>query len=253
MDRNALVNLSVELGRRMMASGAEIHRVEDSVRRLLHAYGVEDAEVFAIPNCLMVGVNAPDQPPITQLSRIPHHGTDLDMLEQCNAVCRRLCAERPPLDAAARQINEIDALRPRYSERMTLLGHFLVAAFFTPFFGGSGTDMLCGGLCGLSVGLSSLLFDRIPGTHDFFRTLFSAAASALLALLLAHAGLAADPDAITVGALMLLVPGVALTNAMREVMAGDIVSGVTRTAESLLTGTAIALGVGLAMILGQPL
>lgn len=251
MDRNALVNLSVELGRRMMASGAEIYRVEDSVRRLLHAYGVEDAEVFAIPNCLLVGVNAPGQPPVTRLSRIPPHGIDLDMLELCNAACRRLCLERPPLDEAARQIAQIDDRRPHYSESMILLGHFLVAAFFTPFFGGSGPDVLCGGLCGLSVGLTARLFDRIPGTHDFFRTLFSAAVSALLALLLTRLGLAADSEAITIGALMLLVPGVTLTNAMREIMAGDIVSGVARTAESLLIGAAIALGTGLAMILGQ--
>jgi uncharacterized membrane protein YjjP (DUF1212 family) len=49
---------------------------------------------------------------------------------------------------------------------------------------------------------------------------------------------------------MLLVPGVALTTSMREVMAGDMISGITRMTESLLTATAIALGVGAALALG---
>lgn len=50
---------------------------------------------------------------------------------------------------------------------------------------------------------------------------------------------------------MVLVPGRALTNAMWEIMAGDIISGVNRTAEALLTAAAIALGVVVALAVGQ--
>lgn len=251
MDHNALVKLSAELGVCLMESGAEIYRVEDSVRRLLVAYGAEDAQVFAVPNCLFVGLNPPDQPPVTSLRRVPPHGIDLDTLELYNGVCRALCADTPPLDEAARRIAEIDGRRPRYSGAITQLGHFLVAAFFTPFFGGGALDALCGGVCGLAIGLSGRLFDRIAGANAFFRTLLSAALSAFLALVMGRLGLAGNTHAMTIGALMLLVPGVALTNAMREVMAGDVISGVTRFAEVLLTATAIALGTGLAMMLGR--
>ena len=63
--------------------------------------------------------------------------------------------------------------------------------------------------------------------------------------------LAENLDAITIGTLMVLVPGRALTNAMWEIMAGDIISGVNRTAEALLTAAAIALGVVVALAVGQ--
>ena len=73
MDYDKLLNLGTELGCRLMESGAEIYRVEESVRRLLTAYGVEP-QVFAIPNCLIVSVNTPEGHPLTRMCRIPAHG-----------------------------------------------------------------------------------------------------------------------------------------------------------------------------------
>ncbi len=251
MDYNGLLNLGTELGRQLMASGAEISRVEDSILRLMQAYDIPDAQVFAIPNCLIVCLTAPNAEPITRICRIPAHGIDLDHLELCNALCRKLCQEHPPLDEALAQVAHIAKVRPAYREKIIILGHFLVGAFFTPFFGGGLLDSLCGGLCGVAIALSTRLLRRIAGPSVFFHTLLSAAVSSLLAQLLVRFGAAGNVDAITIGALMLLVPGVSLTTAMREVMAGDIVSGITRMAEAVLTATAIALGTGAALALGQ--
>ena len=51
-----LLDLATELGFRLMETGAEIYRVEESVQYILRAYGVETGEVFAIPNCLIVSL-----------------------------------------------------------------------------------------------------------------------------------------------------------------------------------------------------
>ena len=250
MDYNNLINLGTELGRQLMDSGAEISRVEDSILRLMHAYGATDAQVFAIPNCLFVCLTPDEGHPITRVSRIPAHGIDLDRLELCNALCRRLCLEIPDPVDALQQVAYLADHRPKYSNHAILMGYFLVGAFFTPFFGGGFLDSLCGGLCGISIILSKQLLRSVAGSSPFFHTLLSAAVSSLLAQFFVRLGVAHHADAITIGALMLLVPGVALTTAMREVMASDIVSGVTRMAESLLTATAIALGTGAALALG---
>ena len=50
---------------------------------------------------------------------------------------------------------------------------------------------------------------------------------------------------------MVLVPGMALTNAMREIMAGDTISGLSRTADAILIGTAIALGSAVGAAIGR--
>ena len=251
MDYDELLNLGTDLGRQFMGSGAEISRVEDSIRRLMQAYGVPDAQILAIPSFLIVCLTRPSGEPITRVCRIPAHGIDLDQLELCNALCRRLCQQTPPLTEARQLVADLNISHPRYSGRAILFGYFLVAAFFTPFFGGSLRDALCGGLCGLSIGLATRFLERLTGSNPLFRNMFSAALSSILAQLFVVLGVAHNADACTIGALMLLVPGVALTTAMREIVAGDIISSLVHMAESLLTATAIALGTGLALALGR--
>ena len=74
------------------------------------------------------------------------------------------------------------------------------------------------------------------------RTAVCSAVAAFLSLALVKAGLGESVDVVTISTLMVLVPGVALTNAMREIMAGDIISGLSRAADSILTAAAIAIG-----------
>ena len=107
MDYDKLLTLSSDLGYHLLFSGAEIYRVEESVRYLLTAYGVETGEVFAIPNCVIVSLTAPGQKPITQMRRVPGHGTDISRMETLNALCRRLCAQRPDLDQAAGELASV--------------------------------------------------------------------------------------------------------------------------------------------------
>ena len=50
---------------------------------------------------------------------------------------------------------------------------------------------------------------------------------------------------------MNLVPGVVLTNVMRDMIAGDLVAGLTKLAQALITAPGIALGTGVAISLGR--
>ena len=100
LDYNKLLDMVSEMGYRLMESGAEIYRVEESIHRLLEAYGVPRGEVFAIPNCIIVSLISPEGRPLTQIRRMPPHGTDIYLLEKYNGLCRRLCQETPPFDQA---------------------------------------------------------------------------------------------------------------------------------------------------------
>ncbi len=250
MDYDKLLNIAAELGYQLMYSGAEIYRVEESARRLLHAYGLESPEVFAIPNCVIVSVATPEGHPITRMRRVPAHGTDIDRLERCNGLCRRLCAETPPLDEAQAAVGSLPEAVPRYSPRQVLLGYGVAPAFFAPLFGGGPPDIACAFLCGLAVGLCLLYGGRFIGANSFFRTVICSAAASLMALLLVGAGLGESVDVVTISTLMVLVPGVALTNAMREIMAGDTVSALSRTADAILVASAIALGAAAGQAVG---
>jgi len=250
MEYKKLLNLGSELGRLLMHSGAEIFRVEESVTRLLSAYGV-DPQVFAISNCLIVSIDTPEGEPLTRMCRIGPHGTDIELLEQCNDLCRKLCVNPVPVDEALTMLRATTRQRRVFSPKVTLLGHVLAGAFFCLFFGGTLRDFLCAVPTSLAVGLCALYGQRLIGSNSFFRTVIGAAVAALIPMILVRLGLGDNQDLITIGVLMLLVPGMALTNAMREIMAGDIISGVNRTAEVILIATAIALGTALPLMVAR--
>lgn len=115
MDYDLLVNLAMEMGCTLMASGAEIYRVEESLGRLLGAYGRQDAQVFAIPSCLIVSLQGEGNRSVTRMSRIPAHGTDIELLERCNDLCRRLCQQVPPLEEGIAAVEALRMGTRRYS------------------------------------------------------------------------------------------------------------------------------------------
>ena len=169
LDYNKLLLLAGELGYRLMESGAEIYRVEESVHRLLRAYGVEEGEVFAIPNCIIISLTSPQGEPLTQIRRMPAHGTDIYLLEKYNGLCRALCRQAPPFDQALEQLERIGRERLAYPLWVELLAYFLGCGMFSLFYGGTVMDGVCGGLCGVAIGLCLTLTVRL-GANLFFRT-----------------------------------------------------------------------------------
>ncbi len=245
----SLLEFAVELGYQLQMAGGEIYRVEESLGRVLTAYGVEGGSVFAIPNCIIASAPGADGQPQTRVRRVPTHGTDIYRLEAVNELCRELCRRPAPLGEAWKRLEKCNKEETFYPWYVTLLAYFIGAAMFTLFFKGSWRDALCSGLCGVSIGLCQW---GMEGLHAnlFFKTLATGAVSGLLALILVWMGLGTNDDLITIGALMILVPGVALTNAVRDVMVGDMVSGISKLGEAVLIAVAIALGTGLALTLG---
>lgn len=248
MDYNALLAVASDLGYALLESGAEIYRVEEAIQRLLHAYGVQQADPFVIPNCIIVSFVTPEGQIMTQVRRVSSHGTDVDLLERYYDLGRRLCREVPPLSQAKAALIDIGQTRRTYPLPLLLLAYFVGTSAFCRFFGGTWQDAFCSGLCGISIGLSLNALTQLHA-NLFLKTILSAALSAFLALSFTFSGMGEHSELITIGALMALVPGIVFTNAIRDVMAGDMVAGLSKITDALLTGVAIALGTGFAMAL----
>lgn len=240
MDLNALLDLATDLGYELAMAGAETFRVEESVRRCMAAYEVE-AEVFAIPNYLMVSILTEDGHPATRMRRIGSHGNNLDAVEKFNSLSRAICAQAPTPAEAMEWLTRTRRLVSVYSTPMVYLGYFLGAMGFGLFFGGNWVEGLCAGVCGMLVGLVDRFLEKRKA-NSFFSTIASAFFMALLAYWFGHMGIAGNPDAVTIGALMILVPGLLFTNAMRDIIYGDTNSGINRVVQVLLVAAAIALG-----------
>ena len=244
MDYNALLDMATDLGYELAMAGAETFRVEESISRCLAAYGIQ-AEVFAIPNYLAVSILTEDGQPISRMRRIGYHGNDLDAVEKFSALSRAYCNRRPEPHEGRRWLEYVHTLRAFYSVPMQYLGHFLGAFGHCLFFSGSFLDALCSGVCGMLICLVSRFLDSWKA-NQFFRTIATSFLMALLAYAMGATGISSNPDAVTIGALMILVPGLLFTNAMRDIIYGDTNSGVNRIVQVFLIAVALALGTGTA-------
>lgn len=244
METEKLLNFSCELGKQLLQNGAEIYRVEESVERLLKAYGCEQMEVFAIPSCMILSVQENDRN-YSKSARIKTVSNNLRKLDQLNALCREICRETPALEENWRRLHEI-LDEPLLPKKVSYLAHGLVAFFFTLFWGGGFLDALVAFLCGLLVKRVSSFMQRARA-NIFFTNLATSMLLALVPLLLGSAGAAVSVDKIIIGTIMLLVPGIAITNVMRDVLAGDFLTALTRFAEVLIVALGITIGVAMSI------
>lgn len=240
MEYSKLLDLTSELGYELAMSGAETFRVEESITRVLAAYEIE-AEAFVIPNCMHISIEPVIGRPQTRMRRIGAHGHDLDAVERYSNLSRRICQERPAPEIAAKWLAEAKAQKRQYTYPIYLLGCAVGALGFSILFGASVIDSLLSGICGIIVGLILTWMDRL-GANDFFRTIAAAFPMALIGYTLNAFFPAVRSDCVIIGALMILVPGLLFTNAMRDIIYGDTNSGINRIVQVLLIAAAIALG-----------
>ena len=251
MNYNLLLDLVSDLGYELAMSGAETSRVEETITRVLSTYGV-GSEVFAIPNYFLITIQTEDGTPITRMRRIGYHGNDLYGVELFSDLSRKLCQHHPQLHDAMLWLEDTKNKKAVFTFPVLLLGYFLGAFGFGIFLGGSFPDGICAGLCGIVAGTVSTLAVR-QNANPFFHTIAASFFMALLAYGFGAAGIAPNADAVTIGALMILVPGLLFTNAMRDIIYGDINSGVNRIVQVFLVAAALAVGTAAALGLSHRL
>ena len=245
MDYYRILDLAADMGYELSISGAETFRVEDTMSRILASYGIE-SEVFAIPNYLIVSIIAQNGKPITRMRRIGYHGNNLDAVEKLNALSRNICSRHPEPSQAMEWLNTVRRSVPKYGLKMTLLGNFLGASGFAVLFGSGLRDMFLAGVCGILGGLVNRMMDYLR-VNPFVSTILSAFVMALGAYALRIFGIAGNVDGVVIGALMILVPGLLFTNAMRDIIYGDTNSGIYRLVQVVLIAFAMAIGTAAAL------
>ena len=244
MNYTALMDLVSAIASKLAVSGAETYRVEESVRRICAAYGL-DARVYAIPHSLFITIMIPGERPMTQLCRMDHLGTDLEAVEQYSNLSRKICACTPDPADALSWIHSEQKTRKQYTLAFCLLGSFLGGCGYAIFFGGSLIDSLCSGVCGILICLVNYYLGKL-NVNMFFSTIAAAFIMAFSAYTMGAFGIADNTGPVIIGALMSLVPGWLFTNAMRDIIFGDTNSGINRIVQVFLIAAALALGTGAA-------
>ena len=249
MDYNTLLDMATDLGYGLAMSGAETFRVEESITRIFKAYGL-NGEVFAIPNCMTITMETLDGTPMTRIRRIGEHGNDLDRLERFSNLSRKICSEKPDPAVAAQWVKETEQTLRVHPRAIRWLGISITAAGFAILFGGSLKDCVFAALFALVADLVSSIYEKMHA-NQFFHIITSAFIMSLLCYIASAFGLVDNADTSIIGALMILVPGLLFTNAVRDIIYGDTNSGINRIVQVFLIAAAIALGTGAALKLSE--
>lgn len=242
-----VLTLAMDLGKSMIQCGAEISRVEETILRVCYAYGLQDTQVFSVISVIIATAFDKDGKSETQSRRIYTYATNFQKLEKLNALSRRIFEKHIPPAEARSRLDEITAEKQRF-HLTACLGYILSASAFTVFFGGSWKDALCAAPIAVILYLLSTLI-KVRGMNKLFLTALSSAISGFLAIGFVKLGLAENASMIMIGDIMVIIPGLMLINSVREMLCGDVMSGLLRLLESVIIAAAIACGFAIPILI----
>ena len=242
---NQLLDIFLDFGEAMLGAGGEISRVEDSIAHMGVSYGAKKTNVFIIPSSIELTITFADGETVTRTRRITGSpSTDFDKLQSLNALSRRCAVERLPVYKLR---VELDAVRRNgVAPKRVLIGSIIAAAAFSLFFGGTWLDAIVAGIFGILIyflqyNMASIMPNKI--FYLFSSSLIMGVGVCLVARLIPQMNI----DKTIIGVIMLLIPGMAITNAVRDTLIGDTISGVTKLADCLVWAGALAVGIMIAI------
>lgn len=247
MNYQLLMDMAVKVGETMLSHGAEAHRVEDTVYRILRTANLQTTEVFVIMTGLFATIADPSMDAITVTKRVKSKGNNLKQICYANEVSRQYCKGTISLEEAYDLITE--GCSWEYTPYMSVLGSVLIVTTYPLLLGGTLLDCAISFFPGVFVALGIYASDRFR-LHPFMKDFVLAFLSGTLYLLSKRfLPFPVHQDAIIIACIMPLVPGVAITNAIRDTLNGDYVSGTARAVEAFIKALSIALGVGVSLML----
>lgn len=240
LQQDRRLSIALDIGEQLLISGAEIARCEDTIERICRAYGFVSVHVFTVTAGLIVTVFSPEGESFTQLRRVKTSKFNLSRLEALNQLSRDICRDRPDPETVKTQLAAI-AQGPVYPLWSNVLTYAFISAAFSAFFSGTLINMPAAAITGSLLCLVEAFFFRLQ-LDPMFNVCACSFLAGLTNVALIHLGIGFDFASISIGNIMLLIPGIVMTNAIRDIFGGDFISGTSRLAQSMLLAFLVAFG-----------
>ena len=237
-----VLDVCTGIGRLMLENGAETYRVEDTVYRVAVNYGMQGVSVFSVPTALIITVQGPTGEEYTRLHRITEQKSNLGVVAEANELSRRIAKTDLTPNEALLELDRLNRMESSYSPFEEFLAIAFICGFFAILFQGNLHDLVAAVITG-SIGYMVFLYSKKLTNIRFFSELLGALTIGWAALILTNLSIGHDVNVIIVASIMTLVPGKAITNGIRDLMASHFISGVSVLADALLTAAAIGIGI----------
>lgn len=235
-----LLKCALDIGEQMLICGGEVHRVEDSMRRICIACKAKRVDLFTITSSIMATLESEDGSIHSQTREVKSIIPDMEKLHRLNQLSRKICDMKCIPNDFEDRLEKIKNGK-KYPWWFNLLANAVMALAFTLFFGGTVTEAGYAFFAGGIIYFATLFAEKAH-MNNIFSKFFASMAAAIFTFALFKFGLVSAVDKMMIGCIMLLIPGTGLTNALRDLFAGDSIAGMLRTTDAVLSTLAIAAG-----------
>lgn len=248
MDYRTLMDIAILAGKIMLESNAETYRVEDTMNHILKTSKFETTEALAIATGLIATLDDPSiDDPITIVKRIDSRDTNLNNIASVNTISRQLTNEEITIPEAYAALQDIKGVQ--YKRLYKDVAVAALAASFALLLGGGLFEILVAGINGGLLALA-LKGEKRLNMGSFVRNVLSSAVISVGAgLMQTFLFPTLNINIVITSTIMPLVPGTAITNAIRDTLQGDYMSGGAKALEAFVTALSIALGVAIGLVL----
>ncbi len=242
IDDNLLLKFALDSGELMLSSGAETHRVQDTMHRILSVSHSTGVEALAMSTFLIVSIPSKRAGSLTLTRGVYNRSVNFGKICSVNEISRAFVSGQITLKQAAKRLEEISqtsAYRPIWR----IISSGVTSGGFTLVLSGTWIDALAAFVFGLFIGILLNLNGKTKLPYFFTYLIggfIAGAGTVVFKKFVPFAG----TDMIIIGSIMPMLPGMTMTNSMRDIMEGHYISGTSKMAEALLTAFAIAGGVG---------
>lgn len=250
MDVSKIIKVALEAGKVILENGGETYRAEETMSKICSTYHIKDSDNYVTPTVIMISATDDSGKPVSLSRRIKYRTVDLDKIDKINNLSRSI----KDYNLSINEVEEEIALIKKgenYNDKLGILFSCFISSFFTLLFGGNFNDFLIAFVIGAALKLV-LNFSNYLSVNTFFTNLLGGVTVASLTILSSLFIKNINIDKIIIGSIMILVPGIAIVNAIRDTIAGDLISGTVRAVEAFLIAIAIAVGTGLILKLWFP-
>lgn len=228
-------------GQLIVENGGETYRVEETITRMGHAFGLVDVESFAVPSGLFVSYRKGDGSTETAVRRVRKGSTNLTRVDQVNQVSRQVESGGMTCEEAYIRLLEIRTKPPVVSPMQVVLWAALSSGSFAVMFGGGVIEFCVAAVAAAVAQLLSIYFDKRK-LNGIVSLLAGSTVSSLIPMLFHQLTHLCLLDVTVAGALMPLLPGLAMTIAVQDTMRGDSLSGTSHGITAALTAVMVAGG-----------
>lgn len=227
----------------IIENGGEIYRAEETIKFICKSFDVQEIESVATPTGIYITISLNGEDNNTLVKRIRKRTIDLQKITDVNNISRKLSQHSITLTEALAEL-QIISQRKDLEDKYSILYTGLSSAFFAVLFGGGLLEFVTALFTGIIVVAVSKRFANLQ-SYQFFSSIVSGIIIAFLAIFVTYYTKIGNYNHIIVGCLMPLLPGLAMTNAIRDTIRGDLISGIARATEVLLVASSLAAGAGI--------